>query len=371
MAKALVVGGTGPSGPHIVDGLIRHGWDVTVLHGGQHEAEFVEPVEHLHVDPHFEEPLRDALAGRTFELSIATYGRVRIVADVLRGRTGHLVTASARPLAPPEDPRWGPLGPPTHPDESAPACDAPERGSLQHQVWRTERQVLQGHLDGAYTATVLRYPLIYGPHAPANPDWRYVRRILDGRRSLLLADGGQAGPGRGYAANVAHAVLLAAENPTVSGGQTYNVGDLTQYGQAQLVRLIAALLGRDVEVVTVPSHVADAVYRPLGGSVLRQSDLFKIRHELGYRDVVPVHDAVRRSVEWLVSHRPERGGEVERQLGDPFDYDYEDRVADLYRGALAEALRQAGAARPAAHPYRHPRTPGEAWRAPGEDASSG
>lgn len=59
MAKALVVGGTGPSDPHIVDGLIRHGWDVTVLHGGQHEAEFVEPVDHIHVAP-----LRGAAARR-------------------------------------------------------------------------------------------------------------------------------------------------------------------------------------------------------------------------------------------------------------------------------------------------------------------
>ena len=38
--KALVIGGTGPSGPYIVNGLLERGYDVTILHGGQHEVEF-------------------------------------------------------------------------------------------------------------------------------------------------------------------------------------------------------------------------------------------------------------------------------------------------------------------------------------------
>ena len=53
--KALVIGGTGPSGPHIVNGLISRGYDVSVLHGGQHEIRFDEEIEHIHVDPHFQE----------------------------------------------------------------------------------------------------------------------------------------------------------------------------------------------------------------------------------------------------------------------------------------------------------------------------
>ena len=55
--KALVIGGTGPSGPHIVNGLISRGYDVSVLHGGQHEIRFDEEIEHIHVDPHFQETL--------------------------------------------------------------------------------------------------------------------------------------------------------------------------------------------------------------------------------------------------------------------------------------------------------------------------
>ena len=81
--KALVIGGTGPSGPHTVNGLLERGYEVTVLHGGQHEVEFAQPVEHVHTDPHFAETLGPALAGRSFDLVLATYGRMRIIAELV------------------------------------------------------------------------------------------------------------------------------------------------------------------------------------------------------------------------------------------------------------------------------------------------
>jgi NAD(P)-dependent dehydrogenase (short-subunit alcohol dehydrogenase family) len=38
--RALVIGGTGPTGPYVVEGLDHRGFDVTILHGGQHEVDF-------------------------------------------------------------------------------------------------------------------------------------------------------------------------------------------------------------------------------------------------------------------------------------------------------------------------------------------
>ena len=37
--------------------------------------------EHLHADPHFRETIDPAIAGRTFDVVIATYGRIRVVAE--------------------------------------------------------------------------------------------------------------------------------------------------------------------------------------------------------------------------------------------------------------------------------------------------
>ena len=63
-------------------------------------------------------------------------------------------------------------------------------------------------------------------------------------------------------------------------------------------------------------------------------DLGKIQRELGYNDLVPVPEALQRTVDWLVANRPEPGGLTERLLGDPFDYDAEDRLVAAAREGL-------------------------------------
>ena len=35
--RALVIGGTGPSGPHVVNGLVDRGFETAILHSGAHE----------------------------------------------------------------------------------------------------------------------------------------------------------------------------------------------------------------------------------------------------------------------------------------------------------------------------------------------
>lgn len=49
--RVLVIGGTGPTGPHIVNGLLERGHDVTILHTGGHETDAIpERVPHIHTD---------------------------------------------------------------------------------------------------------------------------------------------------------------------------------------------------------------------------------------------------------------------------------------------------------------------------------
>jgi hypothetical protein len=70
-------------------------------------------------------------------------------------------------------------------------------------------------------------------------------------------------------------------------------------------------------------------------------DLARIRSELGYYDLVPTEEALRRTVEWLVANPPEAGGFTEQLLGDPFDYAAEDALVAIARDAL-ERLRAVG-----------------------------
>lgn len=363
---ALVIGGTGPSGPHIVNGLLKRGYDVTILHGGQHEVEFDQEVEHIHTDPHFRETLAPALEGRRFDIALATYGRMRIVAEVLKGKTGRFIGVGGSSVyALRGDPRWGPLGQPVQIPEDSPRCDDPAGPKFNHLMWVTEDAVMRSHAEGHYNATYFRYPLVYGPNSPANPEWSLVRRLLDGRRRIIVPANGIL-KRRGYAQNVAHALLLAVDRPDVSSGQFYNIRDEHQFTHRQYVEFVAKHLRRDCEVIEAPPAVAQRAYK--GQSVKRdwvlEFDIAKVRSQLGYKDAIDPARALGISVDWLVAHPLERGGEIERQLGDPFAYGAEDALIDACRAghAAAEAVQfpdmQLG------HMYRHPKKPGETWSPP-------
>jgi hypothetical protein len=155
---------------------------------------------------------------------------------------------------------------------------------------------------------------------------------------------------------LAHAVLLAVDQPRASAGQIYNCGDDRQLTLAQIVEVIARAIDREVEIVSMPQELAFPA-RPmvLGGYHHTMLDLTKIRSQLGYRDVVPVDEALARTARWYVDHRPEPGGEIEERLGDPFDYAAEDELIDRYRALVDEvatvAKRDTGFGH---HPYPHP-----------------
>lgn len=365
--KALVIGGTGPSGPFLVNGLIQRGYEVTVLHGGQHEVEFMQPVEHVHADPHFAETLEPALQGRSFDVALATYGRMRIVASLLKGKTKRFIAVGGSSVyAAWMDPRWGPLGWPMLVPEDSPRCDDPAGPKFNHLMWVTEETVMQAHREGHYNATFFRYPILYGPNAPANPEWSIVRRILDGRRQLVVAANGLIRR-RGFAQNVAHALLLAVDKPAESAGQIYNIRDESQYTQRQQVEFIARHLGHEWEIVEMPPALAYRVYKG-GASQVRageiEFDIAKVKAQLGYRDVVTPSQAVAMSADWLVANRPEPGGEIERQLGDPFAYDAEDKLISIFKNGLADAEAVEFPDMQLGHMYRHPKKPGEAWAPP-------
>jgi nucleoside-diphosphate-sugar epimerase len=363
----LVIGGTGPSGPYIVNGLLARGMAVTILHGGQHEVEFDQPVEHIHTDPHFEETLAPALAGRSFDIVLATYGRMRIIAQLLKGKTGRLIGAGGSSVyAPPDDPRWGALGRPLQVPEDSPRCDDAAGPKFNHLMWVTEEAVMQAHREGHYNASYFRYPLLYGPHAPGNADWSMVRRILDGRKQVVIAANAIL-KRRGYAQNVAHALLLAVDQPEASAGQIYNIRDEQQYTQRQYVEFIARHLRHAWEVVEVAPALAQRVYK--GGTAAPRDnvvefDIGKIKAQLGYRDVVAPAAALAASLDWLVAHRPPAGGEIERQLGDPFAYAAEDALIAACTTGYAGADSVVFPDMQLGHMYRHPKKPGEAWAPP-------
>lgn len=222
--KALVIGGTGPTGPYVVNGLLKRGYQVTILHGGFHEVEFDQPVEHIHSDPHFKDTLEASLGTRTWDLIIFTYGRLRVGVEVARGRCERFigVGGSSGGLAGPDDPRWGAMGQHINVTEEDAVMETDiNKNKFAYLMAISEEAVLEAHRRGHYVATYLAYPILYGPRQLGPYEWSIVRRILDGRKHFIIADGGIKTGSRAYAENAAHALLLCVDKPQVEIGRAH------------------------------------------------------------------------------------------------------------------------------------------------------
>ncbi len=357
--KALVVGGTGPTGPYIIEGLTARGYEPVILHRGAHEVDFVERYEHLHADPHFAEPVIEALGDRSFDLVVATYGRLRILVDILADRTGRMVTIGGTVYA--RQP-W-----------SRPADETASR-ELSHKlvarVQQTEEAVMAHHKPGSLNLTHLRYPNLYGPRQLAPREWSIIRRLLDGRTTIPVIDGGLTLESRAYVENAAQAVLLAIDNPEPAAGRIYHVADETTPTDAERAQAIAAAMGKEIELVSYPRAVGRPAYFWGGGRNLEAMgsgepppthhkllDSSRIRNELGHRDVVSFPDAVARTVEWYQKHPLERGGPDEQRIGDPFDYAAEDRFQAALTSFAEQASQLEFAGVTLTHSYDHPKKP--------------
>lgn len=362
--KALVIGGTGPTGPFLVAGLRERGYRVAVLHRGTHEIpEIPADVEHIHADPHFRETLDAALAGRTFDLVLATYGRLRFIAEAVVGRAPRLLAvggfAGYRGYLDPA--ALHPHGMVVPTPEDAPLVTSENEARFPALITQAERVVMEHHATGHYAATLFRYPYVYGPYQVAPREWCVIRRLLDRRPYIIVPDGGLTLITRGYAGNLAHAVLLAADRPGVAAGQIYNTGDDRQLTVQQWVEIIADAMGHRWEVVSLPDVIAHAGRALLGADTShhRLLDTAKAQRELGYRDLTAPDRALASTVRWYLDHPLERGGDTERRLGDPFDYTAEDDAVAAYGDALrafAPLPRVRVSDRP--HSYAHPREPG-------------
>ncbi len=333
--RVLVVGGTGPTGPAIVAGLEGRGHEVVICHTGTHELPEVEHLRHIHTDVRNEASLTATIGAETWDVAVVTYGRLRTIASVLAGRVGHFISVGGGPAYRGYFDPWRhtPPGLPVPIGEDAPTADKNDDGK-SYRIAATEQQLFERQPE----ATHFRYPWVYGPRQLAPREWSIVRRILDRRPHIVLPDGGALLNGFGYVDNLAHAILLAVDQPDAAKGELFNAADDECLTIRQAVEICAAELDHEWELVSMPADLARPGWPLLAGptSHHRVYDTSKLRTLLGYRDVVPARDAVARTARWLAENPPEYGGQAERIIEDPFDYVNEDRLIAWWKAATAK-----------------------------------
>lgn len=333
---SLVIGGTGPTGHFLVNGLRARGHAVAILQSGRHEvAEIPGDVEHIHTDPFDSAAFASALGSRSFDVCIASYGRLRRIAEAMVGRCGRFLSVGGVPAYRGYMNPWlfTPPGLPVPTREDAALIDAPGDDEKGFRIVRTEEAVFSHHPG----TTHFRYPTLYGPYQPLPIEWCIVRRALDRRPWLVLPDDGLTLSHRAYAENAARALLLAVDRPDAACGEIFHCGDEEVLSLRQIAEIAAEALGHRFEIVSMPwEHALPA--RPLLAQPLpthRVLDLSKLRHRLGYRDAVPAREALVRTAHWLAAHPPAPGGPEETVLQDPFDYAAEDALVGAWKSALA------------------------------------
>lgn len=368
--SALVIGGGGPTGPLIVNGLLARGYAVSVLNTGRHPVPYDGEVERIIADPHFLEPMQEALKGRYFHVAVAQYGRLRLVAQALTGHVHHLIgiggvfypgwidpAATVRPTSETGQRRdW------TVPylDDAMPMAETvplESVGKMGQRVVETDAALRAGHERGDYVVTLLRYPRVYGPRQPGAAEWSIIRRLLDGRRRILVPNDGFHTNSVLYVENAARIVLSVIEQPDVAAGQIYNCADIEPITHRKWIKSIAAVMGKEVELVSAPMALAKPSWpyarfpQSAGHHVLDTRKVASLLRD----ELIPFDIGIRRTIEWYLEDPDGRGRVVEPQLRDPFRYDVEDRLF----AELDEMSRRIEAIEmpefDMAHTYEHPK----------------
>jgi nucleoside-diphosphate-sugar epimerase len=300
------------------------------------------------------------LRGRTFDIVVATYGRLALLPRVLAGVTDRVISVGGATFDVPDS---------VPADEASPRTTATE---LFRKIIATEEAIMRAQERGVFDITHLRYPHIFGPRHPAPKEWSVIRRILDGRRVILVQEGGLYLQGLAYSENAADALLHCVDRQDFCRGSIFNVADDPTPSAYDIISGIAQLLGADVRVVSVPIGLKlPHFYHGLGRNLrFNPSDNEPVKHEmissrrlreeLGYRQRVPFETAIERTVAWYCAHRPPPRGDEERRMGDTFDYPAEDQLIAGLDEAISslsglELLRR----HDWHHPYDHPKA-GEA-----------
>ena len=322
--------------------LVAAGHEVTLLNRGTHPDPFGARVLRLRADRTRPEFLT-ALAGRTFDAAVdfAAFQRADAegVVRALEGRIGHyvmistgqvyLVKAGGTVGVGASDPVRSPPHPPPgaaafgvaalpmaarEEDYDGPLMAEPPLGHRDRGDWEygIGKRACEDALAEAWSArrfpsTRLRLPIVNGERDHVRRLEAYVWRILDGG-PLLMPDGGAARLRQVYSGAAVAAIVRVLGDPATLG-QAYNICQEETPTLAELVTLLAELLGAPAPLVSMPvAEMEAAGLDPIAASPFSTRwksflDPDRAKRELGF-----VHPPLRayldKVVASLMAHLP-------------------------------------------------------------------
>jgi UDP-glucose 4-epimerase len=309
--RALVTGGAGFIGSHVVDALVTLGAQVVIvddLSGGEmrnisHHGDKIELVRGSILD---DAALSRAVTGCRFVFHLAAlvsvpasverprdYDRVNItgtcnVLDAARKAGAHRVMFSASSSA------YGD-------SETLPKIETMPPMSLSpYAASKVAGEQLisayaRSYASGGFDAVALRYFNIFGPRQNANSAYAgviaaFAKAILSGQPPRITGDG-TATRDFTFVHNAVHANLLAARHRERFDGEVFNVATAQRMSITQLAQTMTRLAGRpDLKPIYAPPRPGDVMHS--------LADLSKSKAVLGYASIVSFDEGMQATLDW-------------------------------------------------------------------------
>ncbi|MFL5860422.1 MAG: SDR family oxidoreductase [Solirubrobacteraceae bacterium] len=304
--RALVTGGGGFIGSHLVARLLEHGYEVRVLDNfatgrRQNLARLDGHVELIEGDIQSYERVDKAVAGCEVVFHQAALPSVpRSIQDPLTSNATNVIgtlnvllasrdRAVRRVVCASSSSVYGSGAgvAPKREDRAAVPISPYATAKLAGELYARSFYGVYG-LD----AVALRYFNVFGPRQDPASEYSaviptFITALMEGRPPVIYGDGEQSRDFT-YVANVVHANLLAMDAPDVAG-KVYNVACAVRVTVNRLLRELQDLLGVDAMPVHAPRRAGE-----IDHSV---ADLSLARRELGYEPVVPLRTGLERTIQ--------------------------------------------------------------------------
>jgi UDP-glucose 4-epimerase len=315
--RAVVTGGYGFIGSHLVSSLLARGDEVTVVDLAKNTRDTsIDFDEHesfrfVQGDVTDADALEQAIGPDTdvvFHLSavvgIKNYiddplkvldvnvGGTRNVLELARRHGTRVVLASTSEVF-----GKNPSPPWAEDDDRVLGSTRTARWSYSTSKAMAEHLAFAMHDTYGVPVTVVRYFNVYGPRQ--NPIFvvsQSVHRVLNGL-SPLLYDGGDQTRCFTFVDDAVRGTLLAAQSEAAIG-EAFNIGSMQETSIREVVEMTIRAAGADGEIVTTPLDTTTHYGSTYEDIPKRIPDTAKAERVLGWKLEVDVEEGIRRTVDW-------------------------------------------------------------------------